>query len=43
LNIADELHLLRRQLEGASSPYRERAHKLHRLLDEVLEEPGLMG
>jgi cell division protein ZapA len=43
LNIADELHLLRRQLEGTSSPYRERAHRLHRLLDEVLEDPHPMG
>jgi len=43
LNIADELHLLRRQLEGTSFPYRERAHKLHRLLDEVLEDRRQTG
>jgi cell division protein ZapA len=43
LNIADEFHLLHKKLEGASPDYRERAHRLHRLLDEVLEEPRKGG
>ncbi len=38
LNIADEYHLVKRQLEGGSSDYAQRASRLSHMLDEVLEE-----
>jgi len=39
LNIADEYHVLKRQLDnGASSDYVKRANHLSNMLDEVLEE-----
>ena len=40
LNIADEYHVLKRQLDNgsSSSDYLKRAHHLSDMLDEVLEE-----
>jgi cell division protein ZapA len=38
LNIADEYHVLKRQLDNGSSDYLKRAHHLSHMLDEVLEE-----
>jgi cell division protein ZapA len=38
LNIADEYHILKRQQENGSSDYVKRAHRLSRVLDEVLED-----
>ncbi len=39
LNIADEYHLLKRQLEkNGNGEYLKRAQRLSNLLDEVLEE-----
>jgi cell division protein ZapA len=38
LNIADEYHIVKRQLEGGSSDYGKRATRLSHMLDEVLEE-----
>jgi cell division protein ZapA (FtsZ GTPase activity inhibitor) len=38
LNIADEYHIVKRQLEGGSSDYVKRASRLSHMLDEVLEE-----
>ena len=38
LNIADEYHVLKRQLDGGSSEFLKRAHHLSHALDEVLEE-----
>jgi cell division protein ZapA len=38
LNIADELHLLKRRQEGGSTDYQKRAHKLADALDELLEQ-----
>jgi cell division protein ZapA len=38
LNIADELHLVRRGMESGNSDYVKRAHHLSDVLDEVLEE-----
>ena len=38
LNIADELHLLKRRLETPSPEARQRASKLANALDEVLKE-----
>lgn len=38
LNIADEYHLLKRQQNHGTSEYFERAHRLSRVLDEVLED-----
>ena len=43
LNIADEYHLLKRKLEGGSSTYQQRAHKLSDALDEVLEDSRKAG
>lgn len=43
LNIADELHILKRRYENVSSEYHERAHVLNDLLDELLEEKRLAG
>lgn len=38
LNIADEYHIAKRQLEGGSTDYAKRATRLSHMLDEVLEE-----
>ena len=43
LNIADEYHLLRRQLEPASPDTRHRASKLASALDEVLQDTRRTG
>jgi len=36
LNIADELHLIKRKQEGGGSDFTQRAHQLSEALDEVL-------
>lgn len=38
LNIADEYHVAKRQIEGSPSDYVKRAIRLSHVLDEVLEE-----
>lgn len=38
LNIADEYHILKRNQDNGSSDYLKRAHRLTRVLDEVLED-----
>jgi cell division protein ZapA len=38
LNIADEYHILQRQQENGPLDYVKRAHRLSRVLDEVLED-----
>ena len=38
LNIADEYHIAKRQLEGGPIDYAKRATRLSHMLDEVLEE-----
>ncbi|HUI84634.1 MAG TPA: cell division protein ZapA [Candidatus Binatia bacterium] len=43
LNIADELHVLRRRYECIDSDYRERAEQLAGALDEVLQEGRRAG
>jgi len=43
LNIADELHLLRKRFESLASEYRKRADMLAGVLDEVLEEHRKAG
>jgi len=43
LNIADEYHLLKRQLEAPSPEARQRASKLASALDEVLQMTGARG
>jgi cell division protein ZapA len=43
LNIADEYHLLRRQLETPSPDVRLRTNKLARALDEVLQDTRRAG
>lgn len=43
LNIADELHLLRKRYESLASEYRKRADILAGVLDEVLEEQRKAG
>lgn len=43
LNIADELHLLRKKYESLASEYRKRADALAGVLDEVLEEHRKAG
>ena len=43
LNIADEYHLLKRSLDTRSPEVRQRANKLARLLDEVLEDSRRAG
>jgi cell division protein ZapA len=43
LNIADEYHLLKRQLEKPSPEARQRATKLAHALDEVLQDPRRTG
>ena len=43
LNIADEYHLLKRQLEKPSPEARQRASKLASALDEVLQDTRRTG
>jgi cell division protein ZapA len=43
LNIADELHMLRRKYESVASVYSERAEQLEGALDEVLDEGRRAG
>jgi cell division protein ZapA len=43
LNIADELHLLKRKSENGSSDYLQRAQHLSNILDEVLEDTRKAG
>ena len=43
LNIADEYHLLKRQLEKPSPEARQRASKLATALDEVLQDTRRTG
>jgi cell division protein ZapA len=43
LNIADEYHLLKRQLEPPSPEARQRASKLANALDEVLQDTRRTG
>jgi cell division protein ZapA len=43
LNLADELHLLKRRLEGGTPDYRQRAQHLSAALDEVLEDRRRAG
>jgi cell division protein ZapA len=43
LNIADEYHLLKRQLETPSPEARQRASKLASALDEVLQDTRRTG
>ena len=43
LNIADELHVLKRKYESIASDYNERAEHLAGALDEVLEEARRAG
>jgi cell division protein ZapA len=43
LNIADEYHLLKRNLDGGAVEYLKRAHNLSDALDEVLEEKRRVG
>ncbi len=43
LNIADEFHLLKRQLDTPSPEARQRANKLANALDEVLEDNRRTG
>jgi cell division protein ZapA len=38
LNIADELHLLKRKLDGGATDYQQRAHHLASVLDELLQQ-----
>ena len=38
LNIADEYHMAKRQVDGGSADYVKRASRLSHALDEVLEE-----
>ncbi len=43
LNIADELHVLRRKYDSIASDYNERAEHLAGALDEVLQEGRRAG
>ena len=43
LNIADEYHLLKRKYEGGTSEYKQRAHHLSDVLDEVLQDERKIG
>jgi cell division protein ZapA len=38
LNIADEYHIAKRQLDGGPPDYVKRANRLSHVLDEILEE-----
>jgi cell division protein ZapA len=43
LNIADEYHILKRKQEVGGSDYTQRAQRLSRILDEVLEDKRRAG
>lgn len=43
LNIADELHVLKRKYDSVASEYNERAGQLAGALDEVLQEARRTG
>jgi cell division protein ZapA len=43
LNIADEYHMLKRKQEGSGSDYAQRAQRLSRILDDVLEDTRRAG
>jgi cell division protein ZapA len=43
LNIADEYHVLKRKHEGSGPDYVQRAQRLARVLDEVLEDHRRAG
>jgi cell division protein ZapA len=43
LNIADELHVLKRKYDSIASDYQERADQLACALDEVLEDERRAG
>jgi cell division protein ZapA len=43
LNIADELHVLKRKYESIASDYSERAEQLAGALDEILDEGRRAG
>ena len=43
LNIADELHVLKRRYDSIASDYNERAEQLAGALDEVLEDERRAG
>jgi len=43
LNIADELHVLKRKYDSIASDYNERAEQLAGALDEVLQETRRAG
>ncbi len=43
LNIADELHLMKRKQEGSVSDVTQRAHQLSDALDEVLRDQRRVG
>lgn len=43
LNIADELHVLRRKYDSIATDYNERAGQLEGALDEVLQEGRRAG
>jgi cell division protein ZapA len=43
LNIADEYHLLKRQLKSPASEVKQRASKLESALDEVLQDTRRIG
>lgn len=43
LNIADELHVLKRKYESVASDYNERAGQLEGALDEILREDRRVG
>lgn len=43
LNIADELHVLKRKYDSIATDYNERAEQLEGALDEVLQDEGRAG
>lgn len=43
LNIADEHHLLKKELEGGATDYQQRAHQLVHALDEILQDDRKAG
>jgi cell division protein ZapA len=43
LNIADEMHMLKRKYDSIATDYNERAGQLAGALDEVLAEPRKAG
>ena len=43
LNIADEYHLLKKEIDGGATDYQKRAHQLVHALDEVLQDDRKAG